>query len=95
MSIGQQTITCGICGKEGLQAMLLGPGSKMCSDCYRLFSAALRPKVETSGWPANQTNYYSENHEAVKVWEDHMKKCGFTKTKSGKWRNKKELNKNK
>lgn len=86
----QKIITCGICGKEDKQAMLLGFGSKMCNDCYSLFSAAISPKVSVQGFahPAVGTYYHDPNCEAIKIWEEHMLKCGFTRTKSGRWRNK-------
>jgi len=82
----QQPITCGICGKEKVrQAMLLGSGSKMCHDCYSLFSAALSPKISVQGWPADGTYYHDPNYEAIKIWEEHMSKCGWVRNKRKNW----------
>lgn len=85
-------VTCGICGKVARQARLLGVESQMCNECAVLFDKAMSPIVSVTGYahPAVGTYYHDPNYEAIKVWEEHMIKCGFVK-KWGKWRKKNKV----
>lgn len=80
----QQTIICGICGKEALQARIIGVESKMCNTCADLFQKAISSKVYTLGWGANGTYLREENHEALAKWKTHMIACGWV-WKRNRW----------
>lgn len=84
MPITEQTIICGICGKEAIQARLIGVESKMCYDCADLFDKAYAPKVTTLGWGANGTYLHEDNYNAIETWRQHMIACGWV-WKRNRW----------
>ncbi len=82
-----EKIICYICGKEAPPATPLF--SEMCADCLRMYRNATSPVTYTLGHPANQSYIREENHSAMEIWENHLRKHGFVK-KWGRWRKVKE-----